>query len=36
VAVAVQVNTSEFRAVPRPLGALCEELLVATLAARER
>jgi D-alanyl-D-alanine carboxypeptidase len=36
VAVAVQVNTSDFRAVPRPLGALCEELLATTLTARER
>jgi D-alanyl-D-alanine carboxypeptidase len=27
IAVAVQVNTSEYAALPQPLGALCEELL---------
>ncbi len=27
IAVAVQVNTSEYAALPHPLGALCEELL---------
>ena len=32
IAVAVQVNTSEFSALPRPLGALCGELLAAALA----
>ncbi|MEQ1891259.1 MAG: serine hydrolase domain-containing protein [Planctomycetota bacterium] len=32
VAVAVQVNTSDFKDLPRPLGRLCEELLVLTLA----
>lgn len=26
LAVAVQVNTSEFSALPRPLGRLCDEL----------
>lgn len=35
VAVAVQVNTSEFARMPKPLGRLCEELLVATLEERE-
>lgn len=32
VAVAVQVNTSEFAALPKPLGRLCEELLESVLA----
>jgi D-alanyl-D-alanine carboxypeptidase len=32
IAVAAQVNTSDFRALPRSLGALCEELLAAALA----
>jgi len=32
IAIAAQVNTSDFRALPRPLGALCEELLPAALA----
>jgi D-alanyl-D-alanine carboxypeptidase len=30
-AVAVQVNTSEYAALPEPLGALCEELLATVL-----
>lgn len=34
VAVAAQVNTSDFRAVPYPLGKLCEELLADALAER--
>src|SRR5688572_17345610 len=33
IAVAVQVNTSEFRALPRPLGALRAELRAPALAA---
>ena len=36
IAVAVQLNTSDFRALPRAPGALCEELLAAVLSARER
>lgn len=32
VAVAVQVNTSEFAALPQPLGRLCDELLVSASA----
>lgn len=32
VAVAVQVNTSEFEALPKPLGELCETLLATVLA----
>jgi D-alanyl-D-alanine carboxypeptidase len=32
IAVAAQVNTSDFRALPRSLGALCEDLLAAALA----
>ena len=35
VAVAVQVNTSEFSALPRPLGKLCEDLLSVALGERE-
>jgi D-alanyl-D-alanine carboxypeptidase len=31
IAVAVQVNTSEFAALPSPLGKLCEELLAVVL-----
>ena len=31
VAVAVQVNTSEFPRLPKPLGKLCEALLVDAL-----
>jgi hypothetical protein len=31
IAMAVQVNTSEPLALPRPLGALCQELLAAAL-----
>ena len=31
VAVAVQANTSEFARLPKPLGRLCEDLLVAAL-----
>jgi D-alanyl-D-alanine carboxypeptidase len=31
IAMAVQVNTSEPQALPRPLGALCQELLAAAL-----
>jgi hypothetical protein len=31
LAVAVQVNTSEFPALPRPLGRLCDELAAQAL-----
>jgi hypothetical protein len=31
VAVAVQVNTSDFGALPRPLARLCDELLQCVL-----
>jgi len=34
IAVAVQVNTSEYAALGRPLGVLCEELLVLALESQ--